>query len=126
MPTFTRRTFLQTAAAFGATVAWGKSLPKPSSIAWTERRDLFLEGVASGDPDSNSVLLWTRREPDPQHPAERLKLELAVDEQFRRSVQAMLDGLGSDFPDATVAPKAAAVCRKVRLAKVGNANQTLS
>ena len=29
-------------------------------IAWRERRQLFPEGVASGDPDSNSVLFWTR------------------------------------------------------------------
>ena len=28
---------------------------------WPERRDLYPEGVASGDPDPNSVILWTRR-----------------------------------------------------------------
>ena len=63
MPSVTRRSFLQTAAAIGATAAWGNPFRSKSGIAWRERRDVFPEGVASGDPDSNSVLLWTRRPP---------------------------------------------------------------
>ena len=86
MPTFTRRSFLQMAAAFGATAVWGSSFPESSAIQWIERRDLFPEGVASGDPDSTSVLLWTRREPDVQHPAEKLQVEVAEDEGFRQVV----------------------------------------
>ena len=61
MTTITRRSFLEMAAAMGATAAWGSPFATKSHIAWHERRDLFPEGVASGDPDSNSVLLWTRR-----------------------------------------------------------------
>ena len=57
MSTITRRTFLGMAAALGATAAWGSPFGIKSHIAWRERRDLFPEGVASGDPDSNSVLL---------------------------------------------------------------------
>ena len=61
MSTITRRTFLGMAAAMGATAAWGNPFGTKSRIAWRERRDLFPEGVASGDPDSTSVLLVDRR-----------------------------------------------------------------
>jgi alkaline phosphatase D len=57
---FSRREFLQAAVALGAVAAFARASAK-SSMRWTERRDLFSEGVASGDPDSSSVLLWTRR-----------------------------------------------------------------
>ena len=59
----TRRSFLAMAAAVGATAVWGTPFGTTSRLAWRERRDLFPEGVASGDPDSNSVLLWTRHAP---------------------------------------------------------------
>jgi alkaline phosphatase D len=96
MPSVTRRSFLQMAAALGATAAWGNPFRSKSSIAWRERRDLFPEGVASGDPDSNSVLLWTRRPPtDKSGNNSALKLdvikldvEVAEDEQFSRVVAA--------------------------------------
>jgi alkaline phosphatase D len=64
MSSMDRRSFIQLALAMGATVAWGDANGLPSQTAWKERRDLFAEGVASGDPDSTSVLLWTRRSPD--------------------------------------------------------------
>ncbi len=44
------------AAAMGATMAWAGAKTSPSSLAWKERRDLFTEGVASGDPATDSVL----------------------------------------------------------------------
>ena len=56
-----RREFLRQAAYCGAAVLWGTSVGYPSKVSWSERRDLFPEGVASGDPDTNSVNLWTRR-----------------------------------------------------------------
>jgi alkaline phosphatase D len=80
-----RRSFVQLAIAVGATAAWGDALGSPSRIAWHERRDLFAEGVASGDPDAHSVLLWTRRSPDVQ-PVDSLRVEVAEDESFRRVV----------------------------------------
>ena len=55
-----RRDFLRAAAAMGATFAWGEAFAAPSRSRWVERRDLFAEGVASGDPAPDSVLLWTR------------------------------------------------------------------
>src|SRR5579863_8060837 len=86
MSTITRRAFLGMAAAIGATAAWGSPFGTKSRLAWRERRDLFPEGVASGDPDSNSVLLWTRRAPASGNPAAKLNVEIAEDEMFTRVV----------------------------------------
>ena len=44
----------------GASLAWGGPA-HGSRVSWHERRDLYPHGVASGDPDAHSVLLWTRR-----------------------------------------------------------------
>ena len=94
MGNISRRDFLAVAAVLGAEAAWGRSLSTPSKISWRERRDLFPEGVASGDPDSNSVLLWTRRAPqsEPQpNPAQdpivqELTVEVALDQAFQRVI----------------------------------------
>lgn len=51
MPNVDRRHFLKLAAAMGATLAWGCSTLRPSSSGWRERRDLYSQGVASGDPE---------------------------------------------------------------------------
>jgi alkaline phosphatase D len=86
MASITRRSFLEMAVALGATAAWAQPSPGPSAAAWHERRDIYPEGVASGDPESQSVLLWTRRPPADGKPVERLIVELAEDERFRRVV----------------------------------------
>jgi alkaline phosphatase D len=86
MLSITRRAFLQMAAAIGATAAWGVPLPTESHIAWRERRNLFPEGVASGDPDSNSVLLWTRYPSTSPRSTPKLNIEVAEDEAFSRVV----------------------------------------
>jgi alkaline phosphatase D len=88
MSTITRRSFLAMAAAMGATAAWGNPFGTKSRIAWRERRDLFPEGVASGDPDSNSVLLWTRHAPISANAVVQLNVEVAEDELFARVVAA--------------------------------------
>ena len=82
--TLSRRRFIQAAAAMGATLAWGGAA-RASRVRWQEKRDLFPEGVASGDPDPTSVILWTRR---PFADAERhlLTVEVAEDEAFRKVV----------------------------------------
>src|SRR5580692_10004855 len=85
MSTIARRSFLEMAAAMGATAAWGSPFGSKSHIAWRERRDLYPEGVASGDPDSNSVLLWTRY-PASGHAAKKLNVEVAEDGSFHRVV----------------------------------------
>src|SRR5215470_2072632 len=79
-----RREFLQLAVGMGASLAWG-GLARASSIRWQERRDLFPEGVASGDPDSSSVILWTRR-PYGSGGRRVLTVEVAEDEAFQRVV----------------------------------------
>jgi|SRR5271154_842090 len=80
MSTITRRSFLAMAAAIGATAAWSNPFGTRSHITWRERRDLFPEGVASGDPDSNSVLLWTRRPPiDEKTTGENAAVKLNVE-----------------------------------------------
>ncbi|MFZ0319372.1 MAG: alkaline phosphatase D family protein [Candidatus Sulfotelmatobacter sp.] len=91
MSSITRRSFLALAAAMGATAAWSNPFASKSSIAWRERRDVFPEGVASGDPDSSSVLLWTRRPPTDEkaareNPTVKLNVEVAEDETFTRVV----------------------------------------
>ena len=46
---------------------------------------MFPEGVASGDPGPDSVLLWTRR-PFEKGERQMLTVEVAEDERFRRVV----------------------------------------
>jgi alkaline phosphatase D len=82
--TLSRRDFVQLAAAMGATLAWS-GRAAASRTKWREARDLYPHGVASGDPDDNSVILWTRR---PFDDANRhlLTLEVAEDEGFKKVV----------------------------------------
>jgi alkaline phosphatase D len=79
-----RRSFLKTAAAIGASLAW-VGPARGSRVNWRERRDLYPQGVASGDPDSHSVILWTRR-PFAQGTRHLLTVEVAEDEAFRRVI----------------------------------------
>ena len=85
MSRLNRRQFLAAAAAVGAWPAWaGQSAAWPTTVR-RERRDLFPEGVASGDPDDTSVLLWTRR-PVSDDTKTRLLVEIARDPAFGRLV----------------------------------------
>jgi alkaline phosphatase D len=79
-----RRSFLKTAAAIGVTLAWARPA-RGSRVDWQERRDLYPQGVASGDPDAHSVILWTRR-PFDQGTRHLLTVEVAEDEEFRRVI----------------------------------------
>src|SRR4029079_7871079 len=82
--TFNRREFVQLAAAMGASLAWsGRAAASRSN--WREARNLYPEGVASGDPDANSVILWTRR-PYDSGARHILTVEVAEDPKFRRVV----------------------------------------
>ncbi len=86
MNTITRRSFLEMAVAMGASVAWGTSAAGPSQVRWNERRDFYPHGVASGDPHSDSVILWTRRPPIGESKARTLTVEIAEDRAFHRVV----------------------------------------
>src|SRR5216684_7298571 len=96
MTNITRRSFLEMALAISATAAWGNLSPSASRVAWRERRDLFPEGVASGDPDSNSVLLWTRCPQPVRTPELKLNLEVAEDELFRRVIASQAAPISQD------------------------------
>lgn len=86
MRRLSRREFVTGAAAMGATLAWGCARPGRSRLDWTERRDVFAEGVASGDPDAESVLLWTRVSAAGSLPEVPLTVEVAEDPEFERVV----------------------------------------
>ena len=81
-----RRDFLRAAAAMGATFAWSGASAAPSRKKWIERRELFAEGVASGDPAPDSVLLWTRVSGAGTAKAVPLTVEVAEDPAFTRVV----------------------------------------
>lgn len=74
---FSRRRFLEMAGAFGAVAVLGRGTEVSAATAGHERRDLYPEGVASGDPSADSVLLWTRRAPANGPAATRLNPELS-------------------------------------------------
>src|SRR5689334_14528409 len=82
----TRRQFAQAAAAAGAVLAFGTG--SAAAPAWRERRDLYPQGVASGDPAPESVLLWTRRQPadGDSRAAYLLAVEVAKDPAFHHVV----------------------------------------
>ena len=82
--TISRRSFLETAVALGASLAW-VAPARGSQVGWKERRDVYPHGVASGDPDPHSVILWTRR-PYDQGTREVLTVEVAEDEAFERVI----------------------------------------
>jgi alkaline phosphatase D len=84
-PRPSRRRFTALALSLGATPAFARS-PRRSLAAWRETAERFPEGVASGDPDPTSVILWTRREPKADETSARLRLEVSEDPDFRRVV----------------------------------------
>ncbi len=86
MSSMNRRTFTKLAVAMGATAVWGDLFAAPSRVAWRERRGFFPEGVASGDSDSGSVLLWTRCPQAEKSSSAELSVEVSEDQSFRRVV----------------------------------------
>ena len=96
MKKVSRREFLQVAASVGAVAAFagygdaeareatGRGVK--SKLRWNEKRDLYPEGVASGDPQADGVLLWTRRPASDAKSAVHLTCEVAEDAAFERVV----------------------------------------
>src|SRR5437763_4769365 len=82
--TLSRRDFVRLAAAVGAAFAWSGPA-RASRTHWRETRNLYPEGVASGDPDPTSVILWTRR-PFEDSKRHLLTVEVAEDPDFHRVV----------------------------------------
>ena len=82
-----RRQFLASAVAAGATAVWAR-VARASRTAWRENRARYPQGVASGDPDEHSVILWTRR-PFDEGTRHELMVEIARDPDFHRVVASV-------------------------------------
>jgi len=80
-----RREFVSAAAAMGATLLLAGRTAAASRVAWREDRTVYPEGVASGDPLPDSVILWTRR-PFPGMARATLTAEVSLDPDFRQVV----------------------------------------
>jgi alkaline phosphatase D len=91
-----RRQFIASAAALGATAVWSTPGHTRSRTRWREQRDAFPQGVASGDPDAHSVLLWTRRAYAQGDPPACLIVEVAEDAAFTRVVAERGFKVGSE------------------------------
>ena len=91
----TRREFAQAAAAFGAALALGHG-PARAATPWRERRDLYPQGVASGDPQADSVILWTRRAPSAPAESHKLTVEVASTPDFTTIVARGETTVGAD------------------------------
>src|SRR5689334_10771194 len=61
MTSITRRELARLAASWGAALALG--CRGKGARSWRENRAHYPQGVASGDPTADSVVLWTRRAP---------------------------------------------------------------
>src|SRR3569833_1616220 len=83
MDSLSRREFIQTAFALGATAVVAGATGKPSTTTRLDRRDLFLECVASAEPTSVSVILWTRYA---SSATTSLIVEVATDPAFKNVV----------------------------------------
>ena len=85
-----RRQWLQWLAT---TSLGGMSLASHAALAtaaWPVSEQLFGLGIASGEPASDSVVLWTRLLPSPRMPLlgpQSVQWEIAHDEQFQHGVQ---------------------------------------
>src|SRR5262245_15707270 len=91
-----RRKFIELAASFGASLAFRSAYVHASSTHWREQRDFYPQGVASGDPHPDSVILWTRRPPSKNSEAKKLTVEIAADPDFRRVVATTSAALSSE------------------------------
>ncbi|MFY1669902.1 alkaline phosphatase D family protein [Plantactinospora sp. WMMB334] len=92
-----RRRFLTIAGGAAGVVAVGQLVAElPEAYAAELDSAPFTLGVASGEPDHDSVVLWTRLAPDPLNAADggmapepvRVRWEVARDPDFRHLVRA--------------------------------------
>jgi alkaline phosphatase D len=92
----TRRQLIASAAALGATYAWGGGRVRRPRGEWTEDRARFPEGIASGDPRSDSVIVWTRCPPTADRPIPEVTVEIAEDREFKRLVSRAKTRMSAD------------------------------
>lgn len=94
-----RRDLIAAAFALGATAAFAGA-PRPRRSLWKECRERFPEGVASGDPYPDSVIVWTRYQGLEPGRTVRLTMEFATDEDFATVVARKLT-TASELSDGT-------------------------
>ena len=113
-PPYSRRDVLRAAGAAALAGTAGGLASGTASAAPTSPDALvgFLHGVASGDPFSESVVLWTRVTPTPESapgsgvgPDVQVTWQVSTDERFRRVIArgAALAGAGRDHTVSVVA-----------------------
>ena len=105
MPPLTRRQFLAAAGAAGAAVVAPALRPVAAALGAGDGQVRFLHGVASGDPLTDRVILWTRvtlPSPEPVN----VQWEVATDPALRHVV-ATGRALADPTNDATVKVDAA-------------------
>lgn len=90
-----RRRFLQLSAGAAAAIGLSQLPGEAARAAWRAPDDPFTLGVASGDPSSNGIVLWTRLAPEPlevgggmpRRPV-AVQWELATDERLSNVVRS--------------------------------------
>jgi alkaline phosphatase D len=95
MRSISRRGFLTTSGAALAALPWVRSVDALAQVT----NPVFRHGVASGDPLSDRVILWTRVTPAAGAAAQSVSWELARDEKFTRVVTRgeLQTGAARDF-----------------------------
>jgi alkaline phosphatase D len=92
MQQLSRRQFLKSSAFTATTIAISTSLS--ACISQADKKNLssvsFNYGVASGDPSSGSVILWTHAEPQDKSQVVNIQWELASDREFTQVVRSGL------------------------------------
>jgi len=96
MGLMTRRVFVALAASYGASLAWCTAYARSSNSSREEGRTLYPQGVASGDPHPESVILWTRRPLSERSQSRKLSVEIADDLAFDRVVASAEASLSAD------------------------------
>jgi alkaline phosphatase D len=81
-----RRDFLLQAALLGFSLATAKGATNQLRLKVIENRNFYPQGVASGDPTANSVILWTRRPVISGSTASKLTVQISTDAAFKKIV----------------------------------------
>ncbi len=99
---------LRAGAALGSIALSGTALAAGAPIASAQAGGIFLHGVASGDPTSRSVILWTRVTPVPEAapgsgagPDATIRWEIATDPGFANRIASGTASTGA-WRDHTV------------------------
>lgn len=99
--TITRRGALLSGLAIGASSCASSPKMTPYVAASAAATGVFMHGVASGDPGTDSVVIWTRVSPDESQPGSRAVVvwEVATDEAFTdmRAKGEAVTGMSRDW-----------------------------